>query len=251
MDTDTQKLTQAKQLIEEKQYQQAIDVLNTIPDNPTAQQWLAKLEKAVGQQAAPVSDTPEPGARRRASSRSPEMPEQISETASAAAHRVQEGVSSLMEQATPRLEKAGIDIQIAVMVLIFGAVSALASALLDAILGLPGGTFVFTFGWIVIALNGPTYAILKRNAKIDGLIMSVVVGVVTALVWYIVAEILTGDPDIFDDATTRALYKWWLDDLGVLDVLITGLVVGPLGYGWWLLLAVLPDRVRQYLPKTG
>lgn len=51
MDTSKQKLLQAQQLLKNKQYPQARQILETLPDHPTPRQWLAKLD-----QIAPVVD---------------------------------------------------------------------------------------------------------------------------------------------------------------------------------------------------
>lgn len=45
MPTDRDKLMLARDLIRDKQFQDAREVLETIPDNPTAQQWLAQLDQ--------------------------------------------------------------------------------------------------------------------------------------------------------------------------------------------------------------
>jgi tetratricopeptide (TPR) repeat protein len=300
--TDTELLKQAQEAIREKDYDEAIAILRQIPDNPTAQEWLAKLTAAteakdqlVEAQAlikaqrydearvlleemgdnpkaqewlaqldrlapeetgAPTpprtaaTPTPAPAAgRTRAPDVSPLRPDPEPES-QFNRERLQAQMGDVSKQAQEALVGMGVDLNVGLLVVILAAVSAILAALLDAILGLPGGLLDFAFGWIVVALNAPTYAIIKKQAKLDGLLVAGFIGLFTALIWYIVASIITGDPDYQSDGATRWLFKFWLDDLGIIDALITGIVIGLVSFGWVFLLYFLPDKVRAYLPKV-
>jgi len=144
----------------------------------------------------------------------------------------------VMQQAQQMVTQLGIDINTGILVLILAAVSAIVAALLDEILGLPTGALAFTFAWFVGALNGPTYAVLKNAYNLPGLIMSAVTGLVTLLVWFIVTEIITGDLKYSD--SPHYLFRFWFDDLNVLKAMLTGAIVGMLGFGWFVLLQRLP-----------
>jgi hypothetical protein len=152
----------------------------------------------------------------------------------------QQGQAAL-DQAQDMLKGAGIDIDTAIKALILAAVSGLVAALLDAVIGLPTGALAFAFGWFVAALNGPSYAFFTESYKLDGLIMSAVSGLVTLLVWFIVASIVLGDPEA--SASGHNLYKYFVDDLNILKAMIGGLIVGMLGFGWFALLRRLPEKL--------
>lgn len=148
------------------------------------------------------------------------------------------GQQAALDQAQDMLKRAGIDINTAIKALILAAVSGLVAALLDAVIGLPTGALAFAFGWFVAALNGPSYAFFTERYKLDGLIMSAVSGLVTLLVWFVVAKIVLGDPEFGDN-----MYVYWVDDLNILKAMIGGLIVGMLGFGWFVLLRRLPEKL--------
>ncbi len=150
-----------------------------------------------------------------------------------------------MEQAQSYMKQIGINIDLAIKVLIIAAVSGVLAALLDRIVGLPVGGLAFTFGWIIAALNGATYAYYSGNHNLSGLIMAAVSGVVTLLLWYVVMEIIGRDPRDFkiDDYDSQVFaFSAWFDQLNVLKVILTGIIVGMLGFGWFALLRRLPEK---------
>ncbi len=55
--TPAEKLQQASQLIRAKRYQQARTILQTIPDHPKAQEWMARIDDILFQQD-PFADVP-------------------------------------------------------------------------------------------------------------------------------------------------------------------------------------------------
>ncbi len=154
-----------------------------------------------------------------------------------------EQAQAAMRQAEVRIKQMGIDIDVAIKVLILALVSGILAALLDAILGLPAGVLAFTFGGFVAVLNGASYAFFTGSYKLDGLVMSAVSGLVTMFVWYIVASILLGDPE-FKDSAHDFLYKGWVDEyVNLPKAMIAGIVAGMLGFGWFALLRRLPKNL--------
>jgi hypothetical protein len=245
-------LVEAQALIKAQRYDEARALLEEMGDNPKAQEWLAQLDRIAPTETSAPTPPPAPAAgRTRAPDVSPLRPAPEPES-QFNRERLQAQVGDVSKQAQEALVGMGVDLNTGLLVVILAAVSAILAALLDAILGLPGGLIDFAFGWIVVALNAPTYAIIKKQAKLDGLLVAGFIGFFTALIWYIVASILMGKPDYSDyqNNATHALYKAWVDDMGFIDALITGIVVGLLSFGWVFLLYFLPDRVRAYLPKV-
>ncbi len=135
----------------------------------------------------------------------------------------------VMQQAQQMVTQLGIDINTGIMVLVLAVVSAIVAALLDEILGLPTNALLFTFGWIVAALNGPTYAILKGAYNLPGLIMSAVAGLVAFLVWYIAYDIVSN--------------SYLTYNFNVFKTILTGAIVGVVAFGWIVLLHRLPKNL--------
>jgi hypothetical protein len=211
MNNDAEKLQQAKELVSQKRYDEARVILETMPDNPTAQKWLGQLDKAPG------TPTPPPTAQAAApAGRSSRPPIQMDE---------------VQQQAQAVITKLNISLNLAVLVLIIAAVAAVLSALLDVIIGLPTGALWFRFGWFVPALVGLVYPLLRGKADRGGLAVSVAAGLVFMIVWYILAEILG---DTF---------------MNFPKALLVGIILSLCGYGWYVLLPFLRDKVQPLLPN--
>jgi hypothetical protein len=135
-----------------------------------------------------------------------------------------------MRQVEDVVDQLGIDLNLGIKVLIVAAVSGLVAAVLDEVLGLPTGSLRFTFGWMIAALNGATYAFFKNHDDRAGLIMSAVAGLVAFLLWYIVTEIIGGDFGL----------SWGLN---VFKAIVTGIIVGLIGFGWFALIRRLPEKL--------
>jgi len=143
------------------------------------------------------------------------------------------------QQAQQVLDQLGIDTNVAVKVLIVAGVSALIGAVIDRIFELPTGTLFFSFGGLIAALNGPTYQFFKGRESLGATVMSAVAGFAGLLVWWIVTKII-GDRDLARNITYNPA-----DSYNLFEVLITGVVVGLLSYGWFALLRRLPDKLSR------
>lgn len=143
-------------------------------------------------------------------------------------------VDEVRRKATTALVEAGIDVPVAIQVLIISAVGGLLAALLDEILGLPTGALWFMFGWFVAALCGATYALMKNSVGLPAAIMSLVAGGVAFLLYFLLMEIIGEE-------------FGWTSTLNVFKALITGAIVGLIGFGWFALAKWLPAK----LPRIG
>lgn len=223
MENERETLVRVRELIGQKKYTEARALLEAMPDNPTAQEWLAKLDDLVAKEAA----SPSSPARTGSSSPLSQIDmDQVSEKVQAALLRIE------------------MDPIIAVKVLIVAAASGVLAGLLDAILGLPGGVLMFSFGWLVAALNGPAYAIWRGRIDKASVIASAVVGIVALLLWYIVVEIIVGEPD-FEDSPYFFFQGIREEYMNLIDVFLTGAVVGLLSLGWYALLPLIPNRIED------
>lgn len=241
LSAERDQLLQAQALIKAKQYDEARAILQSMGANPQAQQWLAQLDEIAPTKA---TASPSPGPL-------PDVSREPQRSQPAQTDQLQAQLGEVGKQAQERLVQMGVDLNTGLVVVILATAAAILAALLDAILGLPGGLIDFAFGWIVVALTAPAYAIIKREIKLDGLIVSAAMGFFTALVWYIVASILMGEPDVNDyrNNATHAIYKGWVDDMSIIDAPITGIVIGLVSFGWVALLSMVPERLRAFLPK--
>jgi hypothetical protein len=147
-----------------------------------------------------------------------------------------------MKQARAVMDQLGIDLNIAVKVLLVAVLSGVLGLIIDKILGFPTKTFFFTFLWILAALNGPTYAFFKGKEDLAGLVMSAVAGIVTFLVYFVIFEIITGDMKAFP-ADLSDFFEAWVDSLNVGKSILSGLVAGLVGFGWFALLRRLPAKI--------
>jgi len=140
------------------------------------------------------------------------------------------------------LDQLGIELNLAVKVLIVAAVSAILAVLLDEIIGLPSSALVFSFSWMIAALNGPTYAFFKGKDDLPGVIMAGVAGLVTLFVWFIVMKVIGGDVKDIKSFEHHDLLTIWFDDINILKAMITGIIVGLIGFGWFAGLRRLPAK---------
>jgi hypothetical protein len=136
-------------------------------------------------------------------------------------------VDEVRRRANAALVSAGIDVPVAIQVLVVSAVAGGIAALLDEILGLPAGALWFTFGSFIAVLSGMAYALWKNAVGLPAALVSLAAGLVAMAVWYVVAEIVG---DVY---------------IGVVKMLFTGAVVGLIGYGWFALIKSMPARMRR------
>ncbi|NDJ75657.1 MAG: hypothetical protein GYB65_05315, partial [Chloroflexi bacterium] len=145
----------------------------------------------------------------------------------------------------------GVELDVATLVIVLGlaAVSGLVAAIIDSLLDLPWDRINFTFGWFIAALNGMSYAVIKKKADRAGLLVSMGAGLLAMFFWYILAALVTDDVKLgVDDA--RNIYRYWLDEyMNLLRAWITGIFVGLIGYGWYVLLDVVPGRLTARVEK--
>ncbi|MEW6579382.1 MAG: hypothetical protein AB1435_09320 [Chloroflexota bacterium] len=139
-------------------------------------------------------------------------------------------------QALRRLDQLGIEPALGMKVLIIAVVSGIIAAIIDRVLELPTGVLWFMFGYgLIAALNGPTYLFAKGKESIAATIMSAVTGFVALLAWWIVTKIV-GERDFGYNPA---------DMLNLLEVLVCGVVVGLLSYGWFALLRWLLAKIGR------
>ena len=139
-------------------------------------------------------------------------------------------------QALRRLDQLGIEPVLGIKVLIIAVVSGIIAAIIDRVLELPTGVLWFMFGWgLISALNGPTYFFAKGKESLAALVMSAVTGFAALLAWWIVTK-LVGERDFGYNPA---------DALTLLEVLVCGVVVGLLSYGWFVLVRRLPARIGR------
>ena len=72
-------------------------------------------------------------------------------------------LQDVQKRAQEVLNQLGIEMPIALKVLVLAAVSALVAAILDRILELPADSLPVLLGGFIAVINGPTYAYLKKR----------------------------------------------------------------------------------------
>lgn len=149
-------------------------------------------------------------------------------------------MQDVQKRAQDVLNQLGIDTPIALKVLVLAVVSALLAAILDRILKLPADSLPVLLGGFIAVINGLTYAYLVKKENLTGAIMAAVAGFVALLVWWIATKII-GDQDTGFNFTYNPADAW---NFG--EVLLDGVLLGLLGFGWLALLKRLPD-----MPKRG
>jgi hypothetical protein len=160
-------------------------------------------------------------------------------------------MQAVLQQAQNFVKQLGIDTDIAIKVLILAVASGVLSAVLDRVLGLPVGGLAFTFGWIIVALNGASYSVFKEGTDLGGLVMAIVSGLATALLWFVVAKLISEDikefnksvADMAENSPQRYAFVFWLNELNILKVMLAGIIGGLLGFGWLALLRRLPKKL--------
>ncbi|MCD4685950.1 MAG: hypothetical protein K8S97_08440 [Anaerolineae bacterium] len=153
-------------------------------------------------------------------------------------------MQDVQKRAQDMLNQLGIDIPIAITVLVLAAVSGLVAAIFDAVLEMPDfssnskgdldGNLLF-FGAFIVVLNGATYAFLKEKDNLPGAIMAAVAGFVTFLMWWIVTKVM-GDQEI-----ARGFEINPADAFNFLEVIVDGVLLGLIGFGWFAFLKRVPD----------
>ena len=150
-------------------------------------------------------------------------------------------------QAQRVLDQLGIETGLGLQVIIVALVSGIIAALIDRILTLPNGALAFMFGvGLIAALNGPLYYLLKGNKEsLAATVMAAVSGFLALLAWWIVIKLIAGEK-IFGYRSIDELFSSnTADQLNLLEVLISGVVVGLLSYGWFVLAHRLPKLLRR------
>jgi len=136
-------------------------------------------------------------------------------------------MSRLTANTSAYVTNLGIDIPLAINTIIIAFVGAVLAAVLDVVLGLPTNALRFAFGWPVAALAGATYSYYTRGYRLPAIIMAVVNGMIALLVYYVVAELL-------------GYNGFWTWQMNVLKALVTGLVLGLVGFGWFYVVRRVP-----------
>lgn len=140
-------------------------------------------------------------------------------------------------QAQRILDQLGIETGLGLQVIIVALVSGAIAALIDRILDLPTDALVFIFGWgLIAALNGPLYYLLKGSKEsVAATVMAAVGGFLALLAWWIVTK-LVGERDFGYNPA---------DQYNLLELLVSGVVMGLISYGWFVLVRRLPGLLRR------
>jgi hypothetical protein len=138
-------------------------------------------------------------------------------------------MQAAMRQAQNTLNQLGIDNDAAIKTLLVAVVFGLVGAILDKILELPTESLLIYFGVWAAVLCGPVYAFFMGRDNLAGVVMAALTGFVALLVWWIVTKLIGDrgeDPFTYNPA----------DMYNLLEVLLTGVIAGLLGFGWFALL---------------
>jgi len=147
-----------------------------------------------------------------------------------------------MQQAERVVNQLGIDINAGLVALVVAVVSGIVTAILDRLFKFPTGTFMFAFGvgaGMIAVINGPVYAMLKGGKdSLASVIMAVVSGFVALLLWWITTKII-------GDYKTGPYSYNYADRYGFFKILLSGILGGLIGYGWYALVRRLPTRLSR------
>jgi uncharacterized membrane protein YvlD (DUF360 family) len=181
-------------------------------------------EKKPTERPAPSQfQSPPPGAR-------PSSEESLRPTGSSQNDQVQ----AILKRSQNLLDQLGIEVDTALKVLIAAVVFGVIGAVIDKVLELPTGSLYIVFGVWAAVLNGPTYAFFKDKASLAAAVMSAVAGFVGLLSWWIVTKIIGERGDSFFKYNPA-------DSYNILEVFLTGVIAGLIGFGWFVLL----ERLRS------
>lgn len=163
-------------------------------------------------------------------------------------------MQDMQKRAQDMLNQLGIDIPTAITALVLALVTGLVAAIIDRVLGLPDISFkggdslevdltgnLLFFGAFIAVLNGATYAFLKEKVDLGGVVMAAVSGFVAFLVWWIVTKIIGGQEFTLESEAKVNVDYNAADAFNVLELLVDGVVLGLIGFGWFALLKRLPD----------
>ncbi len=144
------------------------------------------------------------------------------------------------DQAQRVLDQLGIETGLGLQTVIIALVAGVIGALIDRILELPTGTLQFAFGGALIAaLGGPLYYLLKGSKEsVAATVMGAVNGFLALLAWWIATKLI-------GEREAGILKYNPADNLDFLDVLVSGVIVGLLSYGWFVLVRRLPGLLRR------
>ncbi len=187
---------------------------------------MSEEKKPTGQPSQFQSPPPPSGARRPSE-----------ESLRPAAKPQNDQVQAVLGQAKTMLDQLGIDTDTGIKTLLLAVVFGVIGAILDKLFKFPTGSLYMMFGVWAAVLNGFTYAQLRGRESIAAVVMAAVNGFVALLLWWIVTKL------IGDRTMVAAGFKYKsnpADGYNVLKVLVTGVIAGLLGLGWY----VAVDRVR-------
>ncbi len=137
--------------------------------------------------------------------------------------------SGLAASTSSYASNLGIDVPLAVNTLIIAFVGAVVAAVLDVVIGLPTEVLRLTLGWLVAALAGATYSFYTRGYRTPAIIMAAVNGMVAMLVYFVVYELIGDEFGL----------TW---QMNVFKALVTGFVLGLVGFGWFYILRRIPAQ---------
>lgn len=139
-----------------------------------------------------------------------------------------EQVQAVLGQAKTMFDRLGIDTDTGVKTLLLAVAFGVIGGILDKIFEFPTGSFYLVFGIWAAVLNGFTYVFFQGRESLAAVVMAAVNGFVALLLWWIVTKIV-------GDRTVVAGFKYNpADEYSILEVLLTGVVAGLLGFGWYV-----------------
>ncbi len=147
-----------------------------------------------------------------------------------------------VQQAERMITQLGIDINAGLVAVLVAVASGIVTGIFDRLFKLPTGTFLFAFGvgaGMIAVINGPVYAMLKGGKdSLAGAIMAVVSGILALLFWWITTKII-------GDYKSGPFTYNYADHYGFFKILLSGIVGGLIGYGWYALVRRLPTKLTR------
>ena len=190
---------------------------------------MSEEQKPTGQPPQDQSPPPPSGARRPSE-----------DSLRPAAKPQNDQMQAALGQAKDMLDQLGIDTDTGLKTLLLAVAFGIIGAILDKLFEFPTGSLYMVFGIWAAVLNGFTYAFFRGRESIAALVMAAVNGFVALLLWWIVTK-LVGDRHVGSYTYNPT------DGYNILEVLVTGVIAGLLGLGWFMGL----ERLRDLKIKLG
>ncbi len=123
-----------------------------------------------------------------------------------------------------------LDRTLVLQTLAIAVISGVLAAIIDEALALPVRNLAMTAGGMVGALNGMTYASLKRCHDRSCLVTGLVNGWLAYMVWTFAVHVIGSDAGLVPGQ------NWF-------EATLTGLITGAFGFGWMAVVQSVPRRL--------